>query len=193
MRQRQHRQRHQPQRELRAPHLVRQQERRHHQERHLCYPRPLLGRQRDVNDCDATRYEQQRRHRVGHRRRLPEPQIGIEAPPAGERLEHVVDRVHVVAAAGVEPEELRPSSREQDHDRQVHHQPRHHRGDRRLADLAQLPCAHRQYRQRDRAAAVDTAWPPRRDRSAPRPAPVFVGPTPAVPPSRKPLPARRSW
>ena len=51
-------------------------------------------------------------------------EVAVEAGPAGERLHHVVQRVQVVAAAGVEPEELRPAAREQQHDRQVHHQPR---------------------------------------------------------------------
>ena len=75
VRQRQHRQRHQPQRELRAPHLVRQQERRHDQERQLRQPRPLRSRQRDVRDCRTTQSEQHGDDGVEDHRRLPEAEV----------------------------------------------------------------------------------------------------------------------
>ena len=149
MRQRQHRQRHQPQRELRTPHLVGQQEPRHHQERQLRHPRAARRGQRDVADHYAAGREQRRADRVQHGGGLPEAEVRIETGPAGERLHHVVQRVHVITATGVEPEELRPAPREQHHDRQVDQQPGAHCCRRGLADLPQTPGPDRQQRQRD--------------------------------------------
>src|SRR5690606_26539623 len=64
----QHGQRYQPQRVLRTPHLVGQQERRHDEETQLRHSWSPWGRQRDVGDTAAQRQEQGTADRVQDRR-----------------------------------------------------------------------------------------------------------------------------
>ena len=194
MRQRQHRQRHQPQRELRAPHLVRQQERRHHQERQLRQPRPLLA--------PSTRCKRFRHNTIRTARRLPcsAPSAAARSRGSGSKPRQPVNDFTTLYSESMSSPRRVLSRKNSDHPRgnstmhrQVHHQPGQHRRDRRLAPPpASARCA-RPAPAAAPTATADTAWPPRRARSAPRPARVFDAPRPAARRSRKPLPARRNW
>ena len=57
----------------------------------------------------------------------------VAVAPLVPALHSVWFIIHIVAAAGVEPEELRPSPREQNHDRQVHHADQREQGGRPVA------------------------------------------------------------
>jgi deoxyribonuclease-4 len=79
----QHRQRQQPQRVLRAPHLVQQQEAGHQQEGQLGHPRPHRRGQRQPGDTRARAPAGDGDDRVEHRRRLPLGQRPVEEPVVG--------------------------------------------------------------------------------------------------------------
>ena len=139
-RQREHGQRHQPQRVLRAPHLVDQQERR---------PRagtparragaggargsPARPRPRTPAPCSTATTA------LSTRRGLAVGERAVEARPAGEVADHEVQRVRVGGPRLVEPEELPPPHRPGQRDRQVHRDPREHRADDGGHGHAELP------------------------------------------------------
>ena len=79
-RQREHRQRHQPQRVLRAPHLVDQQERRQQQERQRAQPGCARSPQAEHQHPHAAQREQARADQVQHLRGLPGGQLARRSP-----------------------------------------------------------------------------------------------------------------
>ena len=147
MRKCQHRQGHQPERKLRTPHLVDQKESGDHQKSQLRHPRPARRGQCDVTDCAATQQHQHRDNAVEHHRGLPEPQTRVEALPAGEGSDDVVERIHVLLAPGVEPEELRPAARIGQHHRQIDRQPCRHRHPGGARGVAETAGAHSEQQQ----------------------------------------------
>ncbi|CAM5527043.1 hypothetical protein TPAU25S_03687 [Tsukamurella paurometabola] len=123
MRQRQHRQWHQPQRVLRTPHLVHQKESGHQEKRKLGHAGPTRSLQRQVGHARDHQHEQPQRDHVGQRRGTASGALTAEYPATGEGTDHGVDRIHIDRADRVAVEELPPALGPQREHRKIHREP----------------------------------------------------------------------